>query len=32
VSDTVRNNPAQSRFELDVEGHTAIAVFASRAT
>ena len=27
MSDTVRNNPAQSRFELDVEGHTAIAVY-----
>jgi predicted GNAT family acetyltransferase len=27
VSDTVRNNPAQSRFELDVEGHTAIALY-----
>jgi uncharacterized protein len=27
VPDTVRDNPAQSRFELDADGYTAIAVY-----
>jgi hypothetical protein len=27
VSDTVRNNPAQSRFELDLDGHLAVAYY-----
>jgi uncharacterized protein len=27
VSDTVRNNPAQSRFELDLDGRTAVSYY-----
>jgi uncharacterized protein len=27
VTETVRNNPALNRFELDVDGHTAVAYY-----
>lgn len=27
MTETVRDNPAKSRFELDTEGHTAVALY-----